>query len=118
MEPSRCKTTSTVTFSLEIQASTSILFQSIREHNIQNTVDLQKKQNPNIQPYKIIQQVSLLWALRLAETQQSVCTMIFTLTFTGFIFAKLKQFIIVDGPQSLATNPAAEVFSIQLVQSD
>lgn len=79
LEPSRCKTTSTVTFCLEIQASTSILFQSIREHNIPNTVDLQKKQNPNIQQYKIIRHVIFIWARSLAETQQSVCPMIFTL---------------------------------------
>lgn len=50
-----------------------------------------------------------------SQRSSKLCTMIFTLTFIGFIFAKLKQFIIVDGPQSSATIPAVEVFSIQLV---
>lgn len=115
LEPSRCKTTSTVTFSLEIQASTSILFQSIREHNIPNTVDLQKKQNPNIQPYKIIRHVSLRWAPRLAETLQSVCMVIFTLTsldsFLQSWSSLLLWMVLKVQPQSLLLR--SSVFSSQ-----
>lgn len=127
LEPSRCKTTSTVTFSLKIQTSTRILFQSIREHNIPNTVyDLQKKrQNPNIQPYKIIPHTSgpLLRAL-VAGREAAVCVhvqMIFTLLFTKFIFAKLKQFFFfVDGPRSSTTIPVmrSSVSSVRLTTSD
>lgn len=120
LEPSRCKTTSTVTFSLKIQTSTRILFQSIREHNIPNTVyDLQKKrQNPNIQPYKIIPHTSgpLLSAL-VAGREAAVCVhvqMIFTLLFTKFIFAKLKQFFFLW--MVLEAQPQSLWWGLQLVQ--
>lgn len=67
MEPSRCKTTSTVTLACKFRPRQQATSKVIGEHNIPNTVyDLQKKrQNPNIQPYKIIQHTStsLLYTL-------------------------------------------------------
>lgn len=93
MEPSRCKTTSTVTLSCELrpwqQATSKVLGSTI----FQTPYMISRRQNPNIQPYKIIQHrsASLLYTM----FEEAVCVKIenFLQSFLLllFLFAKLKQ---------------------------
>lgn len=77
MEPSRCKTTSTVTLACKFrpgqQATSKVSGSTIVQ--TQYMTYRRKDKNPNIQPYKIIQHTltPLQCTLWVREKRQSVC---------------------------------------------
>lgn len=94
MEPSRCKTTSTVTLSCELrpwqQATSKVLGSTI----FQTQYMISRRQNPNIQPYKIIP-TQVCFSTVHNVRRSSLCAdrkfLQSFLLLLLFLFAKLKQ---------------------------
>lgn len=115
MEPSRCKTTSTVTIACEHRPRPLPKHRGARESKTQYMTyswrkGEEKRQNSNIQPYKIIRRTSVRPSLRYARCERdggpcadrkdffySPFLFFIHVLLLLFFFGKLKQFLLRGG---------------------